>query len=81
METKQRLLRLIKLAHGIVDRPDLEKHRQSQDQIGELIGRVKDLTFQNFDLEGMNCEWVSLNRAHVKKQVILHCHGGGYSTG
>lgn len=81
METKQRLLRLIKLAHGIVDRPDLEKHRQSQDQIGELIGRVKDLTFQDFDLEGMNCEWVSLNRAHVRKQVILHCHGGGYSTG
>ena len=47
METKQRLLRLIKLAHGIVDKPDLEKHRQSQDQIGELIGRVKDLTFQD----------------------------------
>ena len=81
METKQRLMRLIKLVHGMVDNPDLEKHRQSQDQIGELYGRMKELRFQPMDLQGMNCEWVSLNRAHVHKQVILHCHGGGYSTG
>ena len=26
-------------------------------------------------------EWVGVNRAHMKKYVILHCHGGGYSTG
>ena len=26
-------------------------------------------------------ECVSVNRAHMKKTVILHCHGGGYSTG
>ena len=29
----------------------------------------------------MDAEWVSVNRAHMKKYVILHCHGGGYSTG
>ena len=81
METKQRLLRLIKLAHGLVENTDLEKHRQSQDQIGELLGRVKDLNYRGMELDGMHCEWVSLNRAHVHKQVIMHCHGGGYSTG
>lgn len=81
METKQRLLRLIKLAHGLVENTDIEKHRQSQDQIGELLGRVKDLNYRGMELEGTHCEWVSLNRAHVHKQVIMHCHGGGYSTG
>lgn len=81
MENRQRLMRLIKLAHGMVENTDLEKHRQSQDQIGELVGRTKELTFQEMELDGMSCEWVSLNRAHIHKQVILHCHGGGYSTG
>ncbi len=81
METKQRLLRLIKLAHGLVENTDIEKHRQSQDQIGELLGRVKDLNYRGMELDGTHCEWVSLNRAHVHKQVIMHCHGGGYSTG
>lgn len=78
---QQRLMRLIRLAHGMVENTDIEKHRQSQDQIGELVGRVKDLHFEEFSLDGMYCEWVSLNRAHIHKQVILHCHGGGYSTG
>ena len=81
METRQRLMRLVKLAHGLVENTDIEKHRQSQDQIGELVGRVKDLNFVETDLEGLHCEWVSLNRAHIHKQIILHCHGGGYSTG
>jgi acetyl esterase/lipase len=26
-------------------------------------------------------EWTYVNRAHMKKYVILYCHGGGYSTG
>ena len=29
----------------------------------------------------MSCEWVRVTRAHMKKYVILYCHGGGYSTG
>ncbi|MGH2168234.1 alpha/beta hydrolase, partial [Enterococcus faecalis] len=29
----------------------------------------------------MNGEWLCVNRAHMKKYVILYCHGGGYSTG
>ena len=81
MEANQRLMRLIRLAHGMVDKPDIEKHRQSQDQIGELYKRVKEISFKPLEIKGMKCEWVSLNRAHVHKQVILHCHGGGFSTG
>ena len=29
----------------------------------------------------MSCEWVKVERAHLKRYVILYCHGGGYSTG
>ena len=29
----------------------------------------------------MHGEWTYVNRAHMKKYVILYCHGGGYSTG
>lgn len=81
MESKPRLLRLIKLAHGMVENTDIEKHRQSQDQIGELLGRAKALNYRSQEIDGVHCEWVCLKRAHVHKQVILHCHGGGYSTG
>ena len=74
-------MQLIRRAHGLVENPDLEKHRQSQDHIGELLGNSKEIQYRPVDIDGMDAEWVSVNRAHMKKYVILHCHGGGYSTG
>ena len=81
METKQGLLRFIKMAHGMVENTDLEKHRLSQDHIGELMGRLRDIEFKELDVQGMHCEWVSGAKSHFSRPVILHCHGGGYSTG
>lgn len=75
------LMQLIKRMHGLVERPDLEKHRQSQDYIGALLGNTREVTYKEIDIQGMYGEWVSVNRAHMKKHVILYCHGGGYSTG
>ena len=80
-KNNQNLMQLIRRAHGLVENPDLEKHRQSQDHIGELLGNSKELQYRPVDIDGMDAEWVSVNRAHMKKYVILHCHGGGYSTG
>ena len=80
-KNNQNLMQLIRRAHGLVEKPDLEKHRQSQDHIGELLGNSKEIQYRPVDIEGMDAEWVSVNRAHMKKYVILHCHGGGYSTG
>lgn len=77
----QNLMNLIKMAHGLVEKPNLEKHRQSQDTLGAILGNTKDITYREVDISGMYGEWVSVNRAHIKKHVILHCHGGGYSTG
>ncbi len=77
----QGLMQLVKRAHGLVENPDIEKHRQSQNHLGAILGNTRDIRYKEIDISGMYGEWVSVNRAHMKKYVILHCHGGGYSTG
>lgn len=77
----QRLMQLVRRAHGLVENQDIEKHRQSQDHIGEILGNTREIHYEEFRIGEMNAEWVSVNRSHLKKYVILYCHGGGYSTG
>lgn len=77
----QSLMQLIKKVHDMVENTDLEKHRQSQDHFGTLLGNSKDVQYKDQDIDGMHGEWVSVNKAHMKKFVILYCHGGGYGTG
>lgn len=77
----QNLMQLIKRVHGMIENTDFEKHRQSQDQMGSLFGKDKDVEYRDADIDGMHGEWVCVDRAHMKKYVILYCHGGGYSTG
>lgn len=77
----QGLLHLIKRVHGAVENVDIEKHRQSQDQLGALFGQSKAILIKEVDIGGMCGEWLCVNRAHMKKYVLLYCHGGGYSTG
>ncbi|MCM1112968.1 MAG: alpha/beta hydrolase [Muribaculum sp.] len=77
----QNLMQLIRHVHGLVENTDLEKHRQSQDHIGSILGSTKEIDFREIRIGELYGEWVSVNRAHMKKYVILHCHGGGYSTG
>lgn len=80
-KTNQNMMQFVKRVHGLVENTDLEKHRQSQDQIGAILGNTKDIKYNEIDIDGMYGEWVSVERAHMKKYIILHCHGGGYSTG
>ncbi len=77
----QNLMNLVKRVHGLVESTDIEKHRQSQDHIGAILSNTRDIKYREVDINGMYGEWVSVNRAHMKKYVLLHCHGGGYSTG
>lgn len=77
----QGLLHLIKKVHGVVENADIEKHRQSQDQLGALFGQNKAVLSKEVDIDGMYGEWLCVNRAHMKKYVLLYCHGGGFSTG
>lgn len=88
------LMNLIKRVHGVVETADIEKHRQSQDHFGALLGNSKDVMIEDLEIrtasgigiteKANTCihgEWTCVNRAHMKKYVILYCHGGGYSTG
>ena len=82
------LMHLIKRMHGVVENTDIEKHRQSQDHFGVLLGNNKDVLTEVLEIpaqskgeQPLHGEWNYLNRAHMKKYVILYCHGGGYSTG
>lgn len=88
------LMNLIKRVHGVVENTDIERHRQSQDHFGALLGTSKDVIIEDVNIrmpEGIGIsgetnrcihgEWTYVNRAHMKKYVILYCHGGGYSTG
>ena len=77
----QNLMNFIRKVHGVVENVDLEKHRQSQDHFGVLLSNSKDVEIREFEIEGIHGEWTAVNRAHMKKYIILYCHGGGYSTG
>ena len=80
-EQNQSLMKLIKRVHSVVEHEDIGKHRQSQDYFGALLGNSREMDIVPVDVEGMHCEWVRVRRPHVKRRVILYCHGGGYSTG
>ncbi|MGN1179595.1 MAG: alpha/beta hydrolase [Suilimivivens sp.] len=72
---------LIRKVHGMIDNPDIEKHRHSQNQVGALLGNTKEVLIKPLRIMDMEAEWVCVDRVHMKKYVILYCHGGGYSTG
>ena len=80
-KANQNLMNLIKKMHSRVENTDIEKHRLSQDHLGVLFGSNKEVDIKEIMIDNIHCEWISVNRAHMKKYVILYCHGGGYSTG
>ncbi len=82
------LMNLIKRMHGVVENVDIEKHRQSQDHFGALLGNNRDVIVEDVEITPhkpedvtIHGEWIYVNRSHMKKYIILYCHGGGYSTG
>ena len=74
------LLKTIKRMHSIIENQDVEKQRESQENLGDLL-RKRELNYESFEIDGIKAEWVSVDRSHMKKYVILYCHGGGYMTG
>lgn len=77
----QHLMKAIKAVHSMVNSDNIDKHRQSQDNIGILLGSNKEITYEGLEIDGISAEWVFVNRKHEKKHIILYCHGGGYFTG
>lgn len=80
-KANQNLMNVICKVHNLVEAEDIDKHRQSQNSLGAMLGNRKDTLVREVAIDGMYGEWVSVDRAHMKKYVILYCHGGGYMTG
>lgn len=80
-KANQNLMNVIRKVHNLVEAEDIDKHRQSQNSLGAVLGNRKDTLIKEISIDGMYGEWVSVDRAHMKKYVILYCHGGGYMTG
>ena len=47
----QNLMQLVKRVHGLVENTDLEKHRQSQDHIGTLLGNTKEIHYKEIEMK------------------------------
>jgi len=77
----QGLMSIIKKVHSIVEKQDIEKNRQTQNNVGAMYAKVKDISIEEFLIADMEAEWIHVNRAHMKKYIILYCHGGGFTTG
>lgn len=75
------MMKAIKRMHTLVESPDVEKQRASQENISGIFSKSKDMRYDNFEIDKIPAEWVSVDRKHMKKYVILYCHGGGYNTG
>lgn len=81
-KTNQNFMKLIRGVHSLVITDDLDKNRNSQDNIGRILGtRSREATYTGGWVGDIPTEWVCVNRPHSKKKVILYCHGGGYFTG
>jgi Esterase/lipase len=77
----KQLMKAIKAVHSIVEKSDLEKQRQSQNNIGNLLIANKEVNYESLYVSKIECEWVRIVQRHRNKYVILYCHGGGYFTG
>ena len=77
----QNLMKVIRRMHSLVESEDIEKQRASKDNLGSLLVRSADMNYEDVEVDGISAEWVSVKRKHMKKYVLLYCHGGGYNTG
>ncbi|MEZ3502666.1 MAG: alpha/beta hydrolase [Lachnospiraceae bacterium] len=77
----QNLMKAIKRMHTLVENSDIEKQRASKDSLGNLLVRSNDMSYEDVETDGIHAEWVSVRRNHMKKYILLYCHGGGYNTG
>ncbi len=80
VKRNQNMMRAIKRMHSIMENDDLDKVRASQDNLS-AFSKSRNLNYENFKVGEIDCEWVCVKHQHMKKYVILYCHGGGYNTG
>ena len=87
-EEKQlaRMMRALKAIHSVSSAEsmapeDLARQRAAQEILGRLASPMIGMRWEPFDLDGMKAAWVRPEWGHDHDQIILYCHGGGYTSG
>ena len=80
------VMRVLKAFHSAnvpqeLNAEELKKQRRSQEVLGNLAAPMTGMEWECFDIQGIPCAWMRLQRPHRKKHAILYCHGGGYTSG
>ncbi|MCM1184194.1 MAG: hypothetical protein NC337_12550, partial [Roseburia sp.] len=76
----RRLMRIIRRLHGLIESDDIQKQRDSQNQLASLLTAGKNFSFSGFYVNNLYCEWTKYlpknAAAPSSKQMIFYCHGG-----
>lgn len=80
------MMRALKAIHSVsgsesMAPEDLARQRAGQEILGRLASPMIGLRWEPFDLDGMKAAWVRPDWGHDPNQIILYCHGGGYTSG
>jgi monoterpene epsilon-lactone hydrolase len=82
-ETMKRALKLIySVASPNSTNPtDLERQRRGHELLGKLFSPMIGMSWEPFEIDGVPAAWTRPTRGHDRRQAILYCHGGGYTSG
>ena len=79
------LMQLVRRVHGLLENEDLQKQRDSQNQLASILTNSKNFIFDGFDVNNLYFEWTDycqrLENSENNDKIIFYCHGGGYMTG
>lgn len=77
----QNLMKMIRAMHNTMGAGNIESTRKNQDSLGALMRVRQGVNYETVNIGGLDAEWVRVDRKHMKKYIILYCHGGGFFTG
>lgn len=60
---------------------ELSRQRSAQEFLAKLVTPTNGVSYERTELAGIKAEWARPDYTHMKKNVILYCHGGGYTCG
>lgn len=86
---EKRLARMMKALKAIrsvssaesMELEDLARQRAAQDILGRLAAPMVGMRWEPFELDGIKAARVRPDWGHDRSQIILYCHGGGYTSG
>ncbi|MBP1737062.1 MAG: 6-hexanolactone hydrolase [Oscillospiraceae bacterium] len=80
------MMRALKLIYSVASKnslnpADLERQRRGHEVLGKLFSPMIGMTWEPFELGGVPAAWTRPSRGHDRRQAVLYCHGGGYTSG